>query len=121
VSLSHHRSFSLFAYLRVIHSTPALPALTSSSLIDLFYPLYQIKLEVSFVVAVLLPSQTSYLLVTFFQDAVPSLRQSCFGFHLFSPCLQDFTREGLPLCNYWPHREPRACEEPGESASLPFY
>jgi len=69
----------------------------------------------------LLPSQTFYLLVTYFQDVVPSLRQSCFGFHLYSPCLQDFTREGLPLCNYWPHSEPRACEEPGESASLPFY
>ena len=113
--------FRSFANLGVIHSKPTLPTLTSSCLIDLFYSFYQIKLEVSFAAIALLSSQTSYLLVAYFQDAVQSLRQSCFGLHLYSPCLQDFTREGLPLCNYWPHSEPRACEEPGESASFPFY
>ena len=100
----------------VIRSKTSLPTLTSSSAIDLFYPLYHINLEVPF-----FPSETPYLLVTHFQHALPSLGQSCFGFHLHSVCPQHFTRDVLPLCNYWPHSEPRACEEPGESTSLPFY
>jgi hypothetical protein len=105
----------------VVGLKPSLPAFISSSIIDLFRPGRQIPFGVSFVSTDIFTSRKSYLLVTYFQEAVESHRQSCAVFYLYSACPQDFTREALPLCNYWPHSEPRACEEPGESASLPFY
>jgi hypothetical protein len=120
IILSHSLAYRN-PYNCTIVSKTSLPAVTSSSVLDLFRPVHQIPFELTFVSAYIFPSRTPHLLVTYFQDAVWSLCSHVLGTTVYSACPQVFTREVVPLCNYWPHSELGACEEPGEGASLAFY